>query len=396
LQKTQVFIRDPELVFKGNWDTHAITKQYVTEKLPALGSEVVKFLGELTKLEEQAQTAEQKQQLSMLRALYGPLVEGAGGGRIGQALARVQSRFQGLTPLPLDVKKYVLAFRGGDLPIKEIRLQQDFDALVEQHRIIKERSDQLGESVKQAADATQATLTIHQQYAESIGQLAEQMAAIAERYVHFRELFETIVEGDASFEFYQRSHDLLDPVGRLPGLENDPKFDARICFIINEGLAAGTIDEGLDRLLARLDREGKGVSGTILVENPTQKLTLTGSYTGRWTLGVTGSLDVEDLRRSDAGEDLFTLVHVASPEGNLSLSGDVEATVVCSGSRLLIQPGTNITGGLFLNDVDPRAEIKVSDGDTIKRDPRREIDAKWQIHVIISPWTRTLTSGRQT
>lgn len=396
LQQVNVLIRRPNDVLRGRQDAHQIVRKFMEENLPGLIADLTRTLANIQQQAAASTDAQQKQALEQIRATYAPLVEGADGGRVGRVLNPLKPRWTALAPLPAAGGEFALVNKDDQLGVAELDLQGDFDELMQRYLPLYQQVDALGKQVEQNRSGDAAAQAMHRRYADETGQIAELMGKISERYIRFREKLTLVPANDAAFAPLSAAHALIDPTLKMPNFPDLPAWDKRVCFIAEERLA-GNANDALTRLMARLDREDGGVQGVIYVSNPTTPLTVSGTLKGRWTLVVAGNLVIDNVRRANPAQDLFTIVQTASPSVSLSLAGTVDATVVATGQRLSIAAGTQVLGGLFLDDVGATARIDPPlDGpEEIKRDPARGTpEADRRRHALVSPWTRSASVER--
>lgn len=396
LQQVNVLIRRPADVLRGRVDAHQVTRKFMEENLPGLIADLTRTLANISQQAAASTDSQQKQALEQIRATYAPLVEGADGGRVGRVLNPLKPRWTALAPLPAAGGEFALVNRDDKLGVAELDLQGDFEEAMQRYIPFQQQLDALGKQVEANRSGDAAAQAMHRRYADETGQIAEMMGKIAERYIRFREKLTLVPPNDPTFAPMSAAHALIDPTLKMPNFPELPAWDKRVCYIAEERLA-GNANDALTRLMARLDREDGGVQGVIYVSNPTSPLTVTGALKGRWTLVVTGNLVVDNLRRANPAQDLFTIVQTASPQVSLSLTGTIDATVVAAGQRLQVAAGTQVLGGLFLDDVGAAARIDPPlDGpEEIKRDPARGTpEADRRRHVLVSPWTRSASVDR--
>ena len=378
LANVTVLIRAPDQVLTGRWNVPDLCRQFVDAELPEIVQDAKNLLTEIDR--EKAKPDAPTAQLDQLRGGYAPLVEGAG--RVTGALARARLALQVLPPLPSE---YMLGSAAPELPIGELRLQSDFEDLIAQHRQLKAQRDRLSEQVKASQDPG-----LHRSYADTVGQLAEVMEKCVQRWARFRSVFRVVPAGTPRHRGLAAAHDLLSPIGTLPGVPAYPRFDTRVSVVYDESRAAGALEDGLRRFLDALAGDG-AFTGVVSVQNPTRPLRLTGAWRGRFTMVVTGSLALDGLTRNDPASDTFTVIHMGAAGTTLALSGRVEATVVSTGERLSIASGTQLVGGLFLQDVPGSARIdpKLDGPERLALDPvRSTVPAADLRRVTLSPWTR--------
>jgi VCBS repeat-containing protein len=189
---------------------------------------------------------------------------------------------------------------------------------------------------------------------------------------------------------------VLNPVGVLPCPGDLPRFDMREAVVLDEKLATGPLEDYVRQAMDRL-AEGGTFGGMLFLQNPTKPLKLSGSWRGQWVLAANGSISIEGLTRGDPAKDSFTIIKVDAPNTTLALSGNVQATVVGTGQAFTISQGTQITGGLFLEDVPAAASIApLADGpEKLTAEPAKaDQDAKLTRRVTLSPWTRSTRIAR--
>lgn len=392
LQQFTALIRNPVNVFRGRYDAPDIARRFMEENLPGLIAELQKTLADIDR-QMQGADSQMKDALTRLRAMYSPLVEGADGGRVGAVLKPLQPRWTALPPLPTE---FSLVNKDPQLNVGEFDLQGDFEEMIPNYRQQSQALEALGQQVRATKTMDAAAQALHQRYVDNTAQIAALMGKVADRYIRFREKFSLVAKSDAAYDLLEKAYGCVDPVKPMANFAF-PAFDPRICFINDETLAQVSANEALQRLMARLERDEDGVQGVMSIQNPSSPLTLSGQLKGRWTLVVTGSLTIDNLRRADPSKDLFTIVHFVSDTGTLAMSGTVDATVISSGRRLSVANGTQITGGLFLHDVDPGVRIEPAlDGpEQVKLDPARSAgDGERRRHALISPWTRSAIVDR--
>jgi hypothetical protein len=391
LKDAVAMIRAADRVLKGRYDAHQIARTGVEQDFPALITEVKKTVDD-AQAKRASASGQEQQLLDQLRDLYQPLIAESGESSILALKNKFEPRFRALAPLPGDPKATILVLRGNELSPAELDLQGDLDPLVTKHRQARDDSIRLAERARAEQSSAEAALAAYRAHRDSLVTFSKVIGQEVERYVRFRETFALVPSGESAalLTDYQR----IDPVARFPNLPGVPLFDLTMCALLDARKLQPSPGEALTRTLARLSGP-KGFFGTILVENGDQPLTITGPLKGRFVLAVNGPLTIENVSRSGP-EDLITVVHAAEETRPLTLSGTIDATVVGVGTKLTIRRGTTVTGGLFLQDVDTTAVIEpeLTDPDRIKPDPLRAGDAERLRHVIFSPWTRSLGSGR--
>jgi len=387
LRATNILIRHPDRVVGGRWAVPSICKTFVDTDLPGLIQQVQTSI---SGLEAQKSSSPDPGSIDQIEAGLKPLVQGDGGGRLGKDLARVADPFHQLAPLPNSRADYMFITSAAAVGLGELNLQPDFDALMTRHRTLKAEEDQLANQIRSSPN--QATM---QRYAEVLGLLGDLMADATARYVRFRRAFPVVTKGTPVYDAVAASYELLSPTSRFPGAPQEPGFDLRVCAVIDESLVTGPLDAAVTQLFRSAGGGAPAVQGVVLVRNPTRPLSLTGTFSGRFTLVVTGALTLDGIKKSDP-TDAFTFVQMASAATALNLSGQLEATVIAPGDNLHIASGTQILGGLFLEDVVDSAKIdpQVGGPERSTRDTARAALTADQLRcVVVSPWVRSTHSS---
>lgn len=383
-------------VLKARADAPAAARQAIESDLPALVDEIKKIIADADRQAAQATEAQVKQILQQIRTIYAPLVEGANGGSLGGLLARLRPRWTALPPLPAGPDSFMLVHRGTPIAAGEYDLQGDMADRLADNRRARDEALRLGAIIRQQQSADPSALAVHRQYEAALRALGEAIAAVGERYVRFREVFLALPASEPEFERLALAYERIDPVARRGANGEYPAFDPLVTVILTRDRLQPSPDAALRSALDRLGGPA-GFQGVVVVENGDLSLRLTGAYRGRWVLAATGALVIDGLRRADPRTDLFTIIHSGESSASLSLSGDIEATVVSHGSRVTLRRGTNVLGGLFFDDLggDAAIEPALTDPEKVMVDPLRAGAADARLRqVVVSPWTRSMGSDR--
>ena len=392
LRDVNLLIRRPDRVVNGRWNVQALGRKFVDTELPGLVQEVRKMLASLD--QQKASNPDAGSAIDQIKSVYAPLVEGDGGGRIGRALGRVGDPFHALTPLSDHSGDYLLAGSGATVALAELNLQGDFDGLMSRYADVRAQVDRLGDQIRSQSGG-QGPI---QQYADALGQLAEVMSTSVARYLSFRNALAVVPSGTPPYDALARAYEQVSPIARLAQQPDLAGLDLRVSAILDQKSVTGPLEPALAQLFATVNGGSGPVQGIFMVQNPDRPLTLSGAFAGRFTLVVTGPLNIDGLTKTDPANDLFTIVQIASPGATLTLNGRVDATVIASGDRLTIRRGTQVLGGLFLEDVADSARIEpVMGGPEVStRDTARSrLSADELRWLVLSPWQRATGSSRQ-
>jgi hypothetical protein len=382
-------------ILKARVDATQVARAAIEQDLPALVAEIRTIVADIDRQAAQATEAQVKQILQQIRTIYAPLVEGADGGALGGLLARLQPLWAALPALPTDPDQVMLVHRGTALAAGEFDLQGDLADLLEANRRTRDEAIRLGAIVRQQQTADPSGLGVHQQYEAALRAQGLAIAAVGERYVRFRTTFEAVREGEAAYDRLATAYMRLDPVARRGANGEYPLFDPYVTVIMDRERLKPNPEVELRKALARLGGS-TGFQGVVIVENGDLPLRLSGAWRGRFVLAATGPLSIDGVRGERPGTDMLTVIH-AGEDATLSLNGTIDATVVSRGSRFTLRRGTQITGGLFLDDLGGDAVIEPAliDPERVKPDPVRNAvpDARLR-HVVLAPWTRSMGSDR--
>lgn len=396
LQSVLGLIRSPERVLRGRVDAPKTVDTFLNGDLRGVVTDLRRLLVDTDAKIAAESSAEVRAVLLQIRASYAQLVETPNGGSIGARLTSLAVRHAALRPLPLDPKRMMFVNAAGSLDLSEFNLQADLVALLPVHTARRSAALALGQQVRSATSADDSVLGLHQQFCRSMEEYTQLLEQFISRYLRFRETFFLLTADDAAFSGHAVAFHLLDPRTRWPTPAHFPGFDSRTTVILDSPRLTPSPEFALAAALERLGGPG-GFRGVIVIDNQGRPLRLTGVMKGQFTLAVLGPLTIENLTVRDPARDMVTVVHCVNPDTELTLTGNVQATVVAQGARLHVTAGARITGSLLLADVDDSTRIDSSSGGSDRISPcllLRGATADSLRHVTLAPWVRSTGSVR--
>lgn len=330
--------------------------------------------------------------------LYGPMVRPPKD--LAGQLVKLSKDVQDLGKYPSSADDFVLLDRSGFVDLDESNIQLHLSMEMTE---IEKGARETARKVDELYQATEIDAELHLAMIERLRKLFIVIERALNRVGAFKARYDTVLRSDPRAREFLASFHQVDPVP--PDLGTTPSlaalaytvFDERCAFRIGEDEAGKpdrkTVSQKFLHLLKRLDPRQAGVRATILVDNPTETLTISGEQRGVWTLAVKGALELTGLRRQDPAKDMFTVVAVDSRGGKVRIGGTVEASLVLSGRRLEVEDAI-IDGRLLLEDL-PGDSIDHFRG-RVTRDQRLDSPgAFFQDQVIFSPWLRSRSIERR-
>lgn len=387
LGRSALVVAEPQEMLAGIWDVNDVFKTLHEQDIVRLRVSVQKTVDQIDEGLRKASgplgaASPFKGFLQAIRPLYSNLAE------VFEQEQQMASRFHAY---PVPYKDLILVHKQPAVELETACLQHRLEAPMQAvntsaGKIITTSDRVKADLAQQRADG--GAVQDNRDFTAAISDHVNQVARVLQVVVEFQEAFDTLQKDTPRHQLYASAHYLVDPAELA---KDHSRFDSRANIDVYEG-PGSQITEKLQALFERLDREGRGLHGTILVRNSTQPVLLTGDkLRGHWTIAVKGGLELRNVRAEQ--QNMVTVVAAGQENQDVRIGGRVDAYVAVTGVRLTIEGGTEIIGGLYLNDLSVQSAARISG--KVKTDPRL-VDtqtAKFR-YVHLSPWSRSLIVQR--
>lgn len=396
-----VIVRNPTNLLKGRWPVNTIMQSLHGRDVPQLKVDLQKNLDSLDQaiaglsgpnpiLSFPGVTLGDLQQI---RTFYADLLNGPA----FPAEVQAGSRFQ---PYPDDPATFMLVSNGNDVDLDKINLQLRLGDAMKELKRLTDLVEVPRRSIEADFSATppRAVPAHHADYTQALVGYINQIAVIGRTVSEVQDSFRTLNAGNPEYARLRAACYLVDPEHLL---QTYSSFLSRVTYTVDEDPPQPNgdppivkITEKVEQLFSRLDREGRGLRGIILVNNYTQPLILTQPliptnnrrFHGHWTLAVRGGLELSNFKARP--DDSFTILAGGIDASSVIISGEVDATVLATGRRLTIEQGARIKGALILSDLFLDS-INRFEGHVVRDVPVPGAPPRESHRILVSPLSRT-------